>query len=822
MENWLVRGFSDGETFRARVVFADEPPALPPSALPSPIEPRPYRYPPARRADVVDDYHGTKVADPYRWLETPDAPETVRWVEAENALTRSYLDGPARDALKARLARLFDYPRISVPERRGERTFYFRNTGLQDQSVLFVRDGSGERVLLDPNTLSSDGTVALTLAAATRDGRLLAYAVSRSGSDRQEIQVRDVDTGRDLPDRVLWAKFTGISWTPAHEGFYYTRFPEPGSVPPGDENYFGKVYYHRLGRPSRERRARLRAPGGQGPLAFRLGDARRTLPGPGHRQGGERQGGDPRPRSARAGLGTRSPLHRIRPRRGLRRRGGRTLLLSYGRGSAARPGGGGGSGTGPDLARGGRARRKGQARRLWPSSTGRSWPFGCTTRAVASSSTTWTAAFSGRFPLPGLGTVTGLTGEPDDPEMFLGFTSYTQPATPYRWDFAAEALTRFEEASDGETPSGYEVQQVFCTSKDGTRVPLFLVHQRGLARDGRRPTLLYGYGGFNISLTPAYNPATRIWLERGGVLAVANLRGGGEYGEEWHEAGMLSRKQNVFDDFIAAAESLVATGWTRPDKLAIQGGSNGGLLVGAVMTQRPELFGAVVCQVPVADMLRYHRFTVGRFWMPEYGSSEDPEQFPFLYRYSPLHNVRDGTDYPATLVMTADTDDRVAPGMAKKFAARLQAATDGRRPDADPGRDEGRPRPRQAGLEADRGAGRRLPLPAPGARRGGLRSLPPSAASSCAGSCGCWSSPSSRAAGSNASGGAEGRAADVSASAAGAGAAAAFSAAFCRATRAASSSLPRWQFLYFFPEPQWQGSLRPSSFPVEPSKATPP
>jgi prolyl oligopeptidase len=264
--------------------------------------------------------------------------------------------------------------------------------------------------------------------------------------------------------------------------------------------------------------------------------------------------------------------------------------------------------------------------------------------------------------------------------MFLGFTSYTQPATPYRWDFAAENLTRFEEAADGETPSGYEVQQVFCASKDGTRVPLFLVHQRGLARDGRRPTLLYGYGGFNISLTPAYNPATRIWLERGGVLAVANLRGGGEYGEEWHEAGMLSRKQNVFDDFIAAAESLVATGWTRPDKLAIQGGSNGGLLVGAVMTQRPELFGTVVCQVPVADMLRYHRFTVGRFWIPEYGSSEDPGQFPFLYRYSPLHNVRDGTDYPATLVMTADTDDRVAPGMAKKFAARLQAATDGRRP----------------------------------------------------------------------------------------------------------------------------------------------
>jgi len=284
----------------------------------------------------------------------------------------------------------------------------------------------------------------------------------------------------------------------------------------------------------------------------------------------------------------------------------------------------------------------------------------------------------GEVPLPGLGTVSGLTGEPDDDEMFLGFTSYTRALTPFRWDFAAAALLPFEGA--GSPADEHEVEQVFFTSRDGTRMPMFLVHRRGLPRNGRRPTILYGYGGFNISLTPAYNPATRVWLERDGIYAVANLRGGGEYGEEWHEAGMRERKQNVFDDFVAAAQSLVEGGWTRPDKLAVQGGSNGGLLVGAILTQRPDLLGAAVCQVPVADMLRYHLFTVGRFWIPEYGSAENAEEFAVLYRYSPLHRVQDGVDYPPTFVMTADTDDRVAPGMARKLAARLQAATSGARP----------------------------------------------------------------------------------------------------------------------------------------------
>jgi prolyl oligopeptidase len=626
----------------------------------------------------VDDYHGTRVADPYRWLEDADLPETLRWVEEENALLRRTLDGPVRDALRRRLAELYDYARLSVPELRGGRHFYFRNTGLQDQSVLFVREGGAERILLDPNTLSPDGTVALTLAAPTRDGRLLAYAISRSGSDRQEILVRDVVTGRDLPDRVLWAKFTGISWAPGNQAFYYTRFPEPGAVPSGDENYFGKVYLHRRGRSQ-----------GEDDLVYERPEDKELFPAASvTRDGRYLVLSTARGASGKAEIHVRdlqapgSPLlplftgflHDVsfvdevegrfffRTDEGASR--GRVVAADLARGPAA-----------VEVLPEGKDKLEGVAivhRTL------------VVHRLRDASSRLELHDLDGRFlreiPLPGLGTVAGLTGEPDDPEMFLGFTSFTEPATPYRWDFASETLTPFEEKPVRQEASGYEARQYFFASKDGTRIPLFLVHRRGLEPDGRRPTLLYGYGGFNISLTPGYNPATRVWLDRGGVFAVANLRGGGEYGEDWHEAGMRDRKQNVFDDFVAGAEWLVASGWTRADKLAIQGGSNGGLLVGAVMTQRPELFGAVVCQVPVADMLRYHRFTVGRFWIPEYGSAEDPADFAVLHRYSPLHNVRDGVDYPSTLVMTADTDDRVAPGMAKKLAARLQAATDGRRP----------------------------------------------------------------------------------------------------------------------------------------------
>jgi len=633
-------------------------------------------YPPAHKGTVVEDYHGVKVADPYRWLEKADAPETVAWVDAENKLTRAQLDRPQRAAIRQRLQELFDYPRLNLPERQGRRLFYSRNTGLQNQSVLFVReDGKEERVLLDPNTLSADGTVALTTTQATQDGTLLGYSISRSGSDRQEILVRDVATGQDLPDRVLWAKFTAIVWTPDNKGFYYTRFPQPGTVKPEDENYFARIYYHRLGEPE-EKDA----------LVFERPDLKEAVPGAqitldGHwlvlttSQGSsektevhvlDRTTPGARPVllpftkgfvSSWGFIGEKdgrfffltddkAPLYRV-------------MAIDYAKGSLAEV---------PVLAEG------------KDTLTSAALVNGTlvAVRMRDANDHLFLHALDGTLikevALPTLGSISGLNGEVDDTEMYVDFTSFTYPATAFRYDFAAGTLTAVEKTTARVDPAGFEAEQVWFASKDGTKVPMFLVHKKGLAKDGQRPTLLYGYGGFNVNVTPAYSPSRFVWLEKGGLLAVVNLRGGGEYGENWHHAGMLDRKQNVFDDFTSAAEFLVREGYTRRDKLAIQGGSNGGLLVGAAITQHPELFGAAVCQVPVADMLRYHLFTVGRFWIPEYGSADDPNQFKFLYAYSPYHRVKDGAKYPSTLVTTADTDDRVAPGMAKKFAARLQAA----------------------------------------------------------------------------------------------------------------------------------------------------
>jgi prolyl oligopeptidase len=664
-------------------------------------------YPEARKAAVVDDYHGTKVADPYRWLESADDPETVRWAEAENTLTRSLLEGPPREAIKKRLQELYDYPRVGRPEAQNGRYFYTRNSGLQNQSVLFVREGivGPERALLDPNTLSPDGTVALTATSVTRDGRLMAYTLSRSGSDRQEIFVREVATARDRPDHLLWAKFTSLAWTPNNHGFYYTRYPVPGTVPPGDENYYAKVYYHRLGDPQ-EKDA----------LAFERTETKDMGLGADVTRDGRFL-----ILTSFKGASGNSEIHILDRRLA----GARPFLLLSGfehrrvyvgelEGRLyfqSNEGAPLGRVVSVDLGKGER-----EAREVLPEGADALAEVALVSRRLAvvrlhnASHRVHVHTLDGKLEraieLPDLGSVGGLSGEPEDHELFLGFGSYTHPATPYRYDFARERLTEFEPVRGKVEGGAYETTQVFFPSQDGTRVSMFLVHQKGLAKDGRRPTLLYGYGGFNISQTPVYSPSRFVWLERGGVLAVANLRGGGEYGEAWHRAGMQERKQNVFDDFIAAAEWLIANGYTRPSSLAIQGGSNGGLLVGAAMVQRPELFGAVVCQVPVADMLRYHLFTVGRFWIPEYGSSEDPQQFAFLYRYSPYHNVKEGVAYPATLVTTADTDDRVAPGLAKKFAARLQSAAGGQRPiliriETKAGHGAGKPVSKQIDEQAD-------------------------------------------------------------------------------------------------------------------------
>jgi prolyl oligopeptidase len=672
-------------------------------------EPSKMSYPDAPPSPVVDDYHGTKVADPYRWLEEADATATTRWVDAENALTRSMLDGPDREAIKKRLSELYDYPRVSVPARKGARYFYTRNPGLLNQAILYVREGlSGpERVLLDPNTLTADGTAALTAAAASHDGSLLAYGISRSGSDRQEILVRDVATGKDRPDRLQWVKFTTITWTRDNAGFYYMRFPETGSVPKGDENYFAKIFHHRLGEPQEKDALVFEAPEDK-QVIFQtdVTDDGRFLV-----------------IHSFKGSSEDAEVHLL----DLTAPGARPVLLPFTKGFAHAYSFAGDSGgrlffrtdEGAPLGRliavdQGKGRT--DAVEVLAESKDKlaeAQVLGgrlVVVRMVNASDRVTVHALDGtlerEIDLPSLGTVTPLSGEPGLDEMFFGFTSFTTPITPYRYDLAQKQLAPFEAMKGTVDPALYEVSQVFFPSKDGTRVSMFLVRRKGLKQDGQRPVLLSGYGGFNISIKPAFDPSDFVWLERGGIIAQANLRGGGEYGEAWHKAGMLERKQNVFDDFIAAAEWLIQNGYTRREKLAIQGGSNGGLLVGAVMTQRPDLVGAVLCQVPVADMLRYHLFTVGRYWIPEYGSADDPTQFPFLLHYSPYHNVKDGVSYPATLITTADTDDRVSPGMAKKFGARLQAATGGDAPilvrvETKAGHGAGKPISKQIDEQAD-------------------------------------------------------------------------------------------------------------------------
>ena len=633
-------------------------------------------YPPARVSNSVDVLHGVPVRDPYRWLEDSESDETIAWVAAQNALTASFIAGPVRDALVSELTSLYDFARTSVPIERNGRIFFTRNPGLQNQPVLYVQEGiSGTpRVLLDPNAIGADGTVALTALEPTEDGRFVAYALSRGGSDVQEIYVRDVESSTDLPDRLDWAKFTTISWLKDGSGFYYTRFPQPGTVPDGDEHYFCAVYFHRLGEPQPADRR-----------VFDRPDRREVV-------FDARVAGDDGCLviTAFEGSSDKSEVHLL-----YLTAPDRTPLAVFSGFDAAYTFIDSADGrlffrTDRDAPRGQIIAVQSNAPLLDPQVIVPEQADKLSTVLIAGDRLV--ASFlhdasdrvrlfrldgepDGEVSLPGIGSISGLEGRTGHSRLFLGFTSFTEPPTSFWIELESRDLLAFAATERRIDPAAYVTSQVWCASKDGTRVPMFLVHRRGLPLDGRRPVLLSGYGGFNISLTPAFDPSTFALLDRGGVIAVANLRGGGEYGEAWHQAGMFERKQNVFDDFIAAAEWLCANGYTTPRQLAIEGGSNGGLLTSAVMVQRPDLFGAVLCRVPVADMLRYHLFTVGRFWVSEYGSADDPVQFPYLLAYSPYHNVRDGVAYPPILITTADTDDRVSPGMAKKLAARLQAAS---------------------------------------------------------------------------------------------------------------------------------------------------
>jgi prolyl oligopeptidase len=668
-------------------------------------------YPVTQKLAQTDNYHGTTVADPYRWLEDANSAQTRQWVDAQNAVTQAYLGQiPQRAAIRQRLTKLWNYERYSVPSKEGGRYFYSRNDGLQNQSVLYTMKNLGDspRMLLDPNTLALDGTVALAGVEVSPDGKLLAYGTAASGSDWNEWKVRDIETGKDLDDHLKWVKFSQTAWTKDGKGFFYSRYDEPEEATKlAGVNYFQKLYFHKIGTPQ-----------SADILVY------------------------DRPDEKEWGFGARTTDD------------GKYLLITATKGTAHKYRVFIKDLTKPDS-------------KVLPlidnfdaaydfiDNVGSIFYFSTDRKAprqrivaidvdkpaeshwkeiIAQSADTLSNAhiignrliteylkdarsvvrvhdLNGKLvreiALPGIGSVSGFTGKRGDTETFFSFTGFTTPTTIYRLDMKSGKTSVFRQPKVDFDPNAYETRQQFFTSRDGTRVPMFIVSKKGLKLDGNNPTYLYGYGGFNISMTPGFSPANLAWMEMGGVYVVANLRGGGEYGESWHQAGTKLQKQNVFDDFIGAAEWLVANKVTQPAKLAIGGGSNGGLLVGAAMTQRPDLFGAAIPMVGVMDMLRFHKFTIGWAWTSDYGSADNPDEFKALVKYSPLHNLKAGTRYPATMVTTADHDDRVVPAHSFKFAATAQAAQAGCNPiiiriDTKAGHGAGKPTAKQIEEVADR------------------------------------------------------------------------------------------------------------------------
>src|SRR5579871_6489705 len=633
-------------------------------------------YPKAKSVDQVDAYHGVKVADPYRWLEDTDSADTHAWVEAENKLTFSYLDQiPYRAAIRERLLKLWNYERFTVPAQQGGRYFYQHNNGLQNQNVLLVGESlnAEPRVLLDPNTLSTDGTVALAGEAVTDDGKLLAYGTAVSGSDWEEWHVRDVDSGKDLPDLIKWVKFSGASWTKDGKGFFYSRYDEPKGTALRDTNYFQKLYYHQIGTVQADDK-----------LIYERPDNKELGFGAGVTDDGRFlviqvwQGTSPKNRLYYKDLtkpdsevvrllddfdaqyqfiNNDGPVFWIQTDLDAPR--GRLIAIDTQHPERANwktvvP-------QGPDKLEGSNV-----VDNLFLLSYLKDARTEVRVHDLK-------GTFLRNVDLPGIGTADGFGGKRKDKETFYSFTSFTSPTTIYRYDPESGKSSIFKQPKVDFDATKYETKQVFYHSKDGTRVPMFLTYKKGLTLDGQNPTLLFAYGGFDISLTPGFSVPTVVWLEMGGIYAQPNLRGGGEYGEDWHLAGTKGHKQNVFNDFIAAAEWLIANKYTSTPKLAIRGGSNGGLLVGAALTQRPDLYGATLPLVGVMDMLRFQKFTIGWAWTSDYGSSDNPVQFKALYAYSPLHNVKAGTKYPPTMIATADHDDRVVPGHSFKFAATMQA-----------------------------------------------------------------------------------------------------------------------------------------------------
>jgi prolyl oligopeptidase len=642
------------------------------------------KYPEAPKGDQVDVYHGTKVADPYRWLEDPDSPESRHWIEAENKLTFQFLDAiPQRPAIKARLKELWDYERYDVPSKEQSRYFFSKNSGLQNQSVVYTTDSFEKppRELLDPNALSKDGTVALSGSAVTDDARLFAYGLATAGSDWQKWKVRDVATGKDRPDDLDWIKFSGASWMKDGSGFFYSRYDEPkGENKLRAQVYNQKLFFHKLGTPQSEDKLVYERPDHKDWLL--LGEVTED----GHYLILDvRHGTDPKNRICYKDL--------TNP-------GGKVVeLLPAGDAAYHLIGNDGATfWFQTDLkAPLGRLIAIDTTQPLPPKPNELIAESQDKLEGVSLVSEHFVAEYlhnarslvklfkldgspDGEIGLPAIGSAGGFTGKRADRETFYSFTSYTTPTTIYRYDFETRKSAPLFTPKVKFNPNDYTTEQVFYTSADGTKVPMFVSYKKGLQKNGQNPTYLYGYGGFDISLTPSFSPANLVWMEMGGIYAVPNLRGGGEYGEKWHEAGMKHEKQNVFNDFIAAAQYLIDNKYTSTSKLAIGGGSNGGLLVGACLTQRPDLFGAAIPAVGVMDMLRFQKFTIGWAWASDYGSADNAEDFPFLYAYSPLHHIAPGTKYPATFITTADHDDRVVPAHSFKFAATLQAAQAGPAP----------------------------------------------------------------------------------------------------------------------------------------------
>ena len=645
-------------------------------------------YPATKTIDHTDTYHGEKIVDPYRWLEDDNSADTKAWVTAQNAVTSKYLQAlPNRDKIKARYTALYNYEKFGLPNKEGGRYFWTRNDGLQQQDVLFTADalGATPRVLLDPNTFSKDGTVSLSSTAVSRDGKYIAYGTSSAGSDWNELRVRDIKTGKDLPDQIQWVKFSGADWSPDGTGFFYSAYDAPkASEKLTGANYFQKAYYHRLGTRQSE-----------DVLVYERKD---------HKEWG---------------FGTFASedkkLLMISVWRGADSKNG-LLWMPLGDGGAFKPG------TFSELtldfdaeysiigsrdqivwiktnfgAPRGRVMQidlKNPDKKNWKVIVSESEQ---TLEGASIVGNTIIAQYLkdahavvqrfaldgqplGEVALPGVGTAGGFGGKFSDVETFFSFTSLTDPASVYRYDVAKNEISVWRKPKTAFDSAQFESKQVFVTSKDSTKVPVFIGHKKGIKLDGNNASYLTAYGGFNVSMTPSYRVTSGAWMEMGGVFVLASIRGGGEYGKAWHDGAKGALRQNAFDDFIAVAQWLSSNGYSKPEKIGVTGGSNGGLLIGAVVNQRPEIFGAAVPEVGVMDMLRFHKFTIGWGWVPEYGTSDKAEDFPHLKKISPLHNIRSGVKYPPVLIMTSDHDDRVVPAHSFKYAATLQATDTGSAP----------------------------------------------------------------------------------------------------------------------------------------------